>query len=302
MRKVAVVTNHTLYSYQDLITLAETKQDKHKAKVKAENFLRDWAVGSDIDWAGGLLELWTEALEQVGFIGAEISWQGFDSQGDGASFTSSIDVYLVAQFLSDTKTEPSNVIATDYKTGKENLIPWLRHKIDRGPVGPEDSDRKFKFIRHIPDDYLYEASVDRGIGNHNYVHENTCRAVVAWDLPNEVQYVNDNWETLIYHTRISALVDEFETAVECLRLEICKGIYESLYNEYDWLLEEPQLLELAISQDLEWDEFGNRQTICENELKSSIPLQITSKRQKEIIALQRRRAISKRKRDRNEPQ
>ena len=42
----------------------------------------------DTDWYESTIECWTEKLEAMGFTSVDISFSGFSSQGDGASFTS----------------------------------------------------------------------------------------------------------------------------------------------------------------------------------------------------------------------
>lgn len=72
----------TVYLYDELPT------DKAKGKAR-EWFLTDYP---EQDWADFLLERWKcETLPALGFDNAEIQYSGFWSQGDGASFTCSVD-------------------------------------------------------------------------------------------------------------------------------------------------------------------------------------------------------------------
>lgn len=57
---------------------------------------RDWNTG--YDWWDFVYEGWKEKLETMGYDGeVEIQFSGFWSQGDGASFTSSLDVLKILE-------------------------------------------------------------------------------------------------------------------------------------------------------------------------------------------------------------
>lgn len=65
---------------------------------------RDWNVEAGYDWWENVYEDWTRRLEELGFNDVEISFSGFSSQGDGASFTAkSIDVLQYLKTIEKSK-------------------------------------------------------------------------------------------------------------------------------------------------------------------------------------------------------
>lgn len=80
---------YTIYNYQDLLQNEELKQkvlEKHRY-INVDNE----------DWYNFIIDKWKFKLEELGFTNPEIFYTGFCSQGDGASFTSDIDIELAAQ-------------------------------------------------------------------------------------------------------------------------------------------------------------------------------------------------------------
>jgi len=74
--------NQTIYTFDEL---------SEQAKNFALNDLRYTSV-EDNDWYSNLLDPWKDELTKAGFTNAEIRFSGFGSQGDGASFTSGINL------------------------------------------------------------------------------------------------------------------------------------------------------------------------------------------------------------------
>lgn len=80
------------------IELFDFSELSESAKAKVLQEQRD--INTDYDWYKWSLEDWERDLESMGFDDVNISFSGFWSQGDGASFTSgSIDIekFLTAQ-------------------------------------------------------------------------------------------------------------------------------------------------------------------------------------------------------------
>ena len=71
----------TVYKYSELTG---------KAKERAKEKLCEW-ITSDV-WFDFTINDWEEKLTEAGFTSPEINFSGFSSQGDGASFTASIDL------------------------------------------------------------------------------------------------------------------------------------------------------------------------------------------------------------------
>ena len=61
-----------------------------KARKQVLNDFRD--INTDFDWYEHIITGWYERLDELGFKKAEISFSGFFSQGDGCSFTASVDL------------------------------------------------------------------------------------------------------------------------------------------------------------------------------------------------------------------
>ena len=82
----------TVYTFEEL---------SEKAKEKATNYFIESWLDTD-DYAE--LDYFNSMLEEKGFMEPKISWSGFWSQGDGASFTCNfvdIDAYIKAYNLTD---------------------------------------------------------------------------------------------------------------------------------------------------------------------------------------------------------
>ena len=125
-------------------TLLQFSELSEKAQERAIQRFRD--INTDHEWYDPAVESLTEELENAGFNDPKISFSGFWSQGDGASFTS--------------------------KTAHiESLIDALK-----------DSLHYPKYVRFLTKiaDYL-SVSVERI--DHRYSHKYTTRAVVDSCLP-----------------------------------------------------------------------------------------------------------------------
>ena len=112
-----------------------------EAKEAAIENNRD--INTNDDWHEFALEDWQEKLEDYGFINPKISYTGFWSQGDGASFTCDyVDILKVIQHI--------------------NL--------------PSKLNKNIKRILKAGDEYI-NIAVNRTC-NH-YSHESTCKAVAS---------------------------------------------------------------------------------------------------------------------------
>jgi hypothetical protein len=91
-----------LYDFAEL-----SMESKKRALEKYREF------NTDYGWWESLLDDWKEKLAEQGFNDAEINFSGFGSQGDGASFTASVDL---DKFLTGckVKTKFKRVLDYDY--------------------------------------------------------------------------------------------------------------------------------------------------------------------------------------------
>lgn len=112
-------------------TLSQMKEAAAKGEVSfsayehARNLCAD--VNTDHDWWDCTVETWKNALAEIGFLDADIRFSGFWSQGDGASFTASIDAEkIISLFVAPPA--PLDQISVDADE-KEVFAPWLMRKV-----------------------------------------------------------------------------------------------------------------------------------------------------------------------------
>lgn len=242
----------TVYSLQELIEIetrakSKDKPVKQKGKLLPKRTLKqasaaverakDWFrdMPTDYEWWDYTYEVWGDALDQIGFTGADIYFRGFSSQGDGASFTSSVDIDRLVDFLM-TPIEPDKCISGvgGHKTRllhghSEDFRPWLVHKINGKYVSPE-----YRFIRWAANNLIAKVSRDRYGGS--YVHEHTCTFKIEIDGRSHSQL-----------NRLSKLVDEFEKECEQLRLDLSRAIYRDLEADYNYLTSDEGIMDFVES-------------------------------------------------------
>lgn len=104
----------------------------------AKETARDWyrSDGFDYQWWDHTYEEWTAELEEMGFAGVDISFSGFSSQGDGASFIATSFNFLTwANWHMSTKaTEKGHPYTDDLKESIDDP-PAKEHVIRMGRAG-----------------------------------------------------------------------------------------------------------------------------------------------------------------------
>jgi hypothetical protein len=222
----------TIYTFQELLDLHKAGKATSKAIENAREWLRESAT--DHDWYEFTTDCWKEALAQIGFTDAKIAFSGFWSQGDGASFTANIDIEKLANFLA-TEITPSKTIAGT----PEDFRPWLADKAGNHKA------TNAKYRRLVTLGYfLYPSKVERT--SHNYSHERTCR-------------VNIEFNTVGRADKVEALLNEFESDAETLRLALCRAIYKDLEEDYDSQTSDESLTEFADGNDYTFTLGGKRE-------------------------------------------
>jgi hypothetical protein len=159
------------------------------------------------DWHEGVLDYWKEKLEALGIYKPEINYSGFWSQGDGASFTGSIDQWDILTLLSSLK-----------------VLKKFRYLVDN--------------IRK--DNISLSVTFDR-ISSH-YSHENTCRTNIDWrvesDLVNydlvatrarELEEYLEDWRRDTCHEIYKSLETEYD--YQTSREQIIESLEA---NEYEF--------------------------------------------------------------------
>lgn len=193
-------------------------------------------INVDYDgWEDGVTEGFKEDMREIGIDDIEISFSGFYSQGDGASFTSEdIDTRKLFNAVGIKSNDALNMEVDDERSRGENkdfydLLDTMEDvgQLERNRIKPEE-------IR---------VTIERTDSRH--VHFNTVRAnVEIWDEP-------DGWEEPYGFT------EELEDKVTEYVRGLCKDLYRDLEKEYDHLTSDESVKETLIDNDYEFDEDGN---------------------------------------------
>jgi hypothetical protein len=218
----------TLYQFGELIEAHKQGTVKSEAVERA----RAWMIEGFgcFEWWDSTWETWKDALAQVGFTDAEMSFSGFASQGDGASFTcKSVDLDKLKAFMG-TDIAPSEVIDGT----PEDFRPWIVYKIE----GKTPANSKYFIL-----DERTSASVGRL--DNRYSHENTCEMVVEWPE--------------LTSPALEKVLTAFEKDAEQLRRDICRAIYRDLEEEYEHQTSDEQLIVSAEANDYTFDATGRRE-------------------------------------------
>lgn len=193
-------------------------------------------INVDYDgWEDGVTEEFKEDMREIGIDDIEISFSGFYSQGDGASFTSEdIDTRKLFNAVGIKSNDALNMEIDDERSRGENkdfydLLDTMEDvgQLERNRIKPEE-------IR---------VTIERTDSRH--VHFNTVRAnVEIWDEP-------DGWEEPYGFT------EELEDKVTEYVRGLCKDLYRKLEAEYDNLTSDESVKSTIIDNDYEFDEEGN---------------------------------------------
>lgn len=97
-----ITKQYEIFTLKEMLNNPETKQ---KLLEKHYDINVDY-----YDWHKFILDEWQDKLDDIGFSNPEINYTGFNSQGDGASFTcKEIDFIKMCKYLNYNKRE-SNLI------------------------------------------------------------------------------------------------------------------------------------------------------------------------------------------------
>lgn len=238
-----------VYAFKELLDLNKEGKVTPKAIERARSWLREAAT--DFDWHSCVLDFWEHSLDQIGFENAEIAFSGFWSQGDGASFTATVDLEKLVAFLGDTIEANNGVEVVD---GKEQFLPYVVHLLGRKPTNP-----KYRRLLSVQD-RIQDLAVERT--SHHYSHERTCRFTAS--LNDDGHYedthkTSDKWRWVSNTPKVRRLFNSFVKDVEDLRLKLCQAIYEMLEADYWDRTSDEQLLDLAEANDYTFEANGRRE-------------------------------------------
>lgn len=191
MRKIT----KTIYTFDEL---------SDEAKEKAINSFREDPIDFEFE-ADAVIEYWKDRLQEIGFEDAEIAYSGFYHQGEGASFTSDINVpKVISSMIYCNEINPERALLYD------KLL-----KLD-----------EIKAIELIF--MVYHTS-------HHYSHEMT----VAVDSDSEF-YLNECPMAYVYfYDKFEELRDDIQ---EYMR-SICQSIFFDLRNSYEYIQSEEHISE-----------------------------------------------------------
>jgi hypothetical protein len=185
-------------------------------------------------WEDGVTEGFKEDMEEIGISDIEISYSGFFSQGDGASFTSEdIDTRELFNAAGIKSTDALDMEVENRDDKDKEFYDLLDTLEDVGLV-----DR----VRIKPDDL--KVTIERG--SSRYYHENTVSATVEiWEEP-------EGWE------EPGRFIENLEKQITDFIRGKCRELYSSLEKEYNYLTSGEAVKETLIDNDYEFDEEGNQ--------------------------------------------
>ena len=239
----------TVNTYKELLGLTREGKVNQKAVERAKSWLQDAAT--DFDWYSCVLDFWEHALDQIGFEDAKIAFSGFWCQGDGASFTATVDLDKLIAFLADTVQGKDRIEVVE---GKEQFLPYVVNVIGGKATNPKY--RRLLVVR----DYIRDLAVERT--SAHYSHERTCRLTASLNDQGHYQDTHkssDKWRWASNTPKVRALFNSFVEDAENLRLRLCKAIYKMLEADYWDRISDEQLLEFAEANDYTFEANGTRE-------------------------------------------
>ena len=232
------------------ITVYRFEELEGKAKEKAQQWLVDVATGHD--WYESVYDLAKEDGAKRGFEIEDIRFSGFWSQGDGASWTGSVNV---ARFIEWALAQPEDTA--------------IHRRIDA------DRHRYLCFVELMKDGWI-EPHVNIVRTSYHYVHENTVKPEYGVDwaqlesemgLDSDVQHESTlRSEGVLKGASVvgvaegidvAHLVPEVDELIQDEVRDFCQEIYKLLAKEYDSLTDAENLQEMAEANDWRFDEAGN---------------------------------------------
>jgi len=222
-----------ILNYNQFSNLSESDGDKSytfdelspEAKQNAIDSNRDYNIES-YDWWDPIIEGFTEEMEEIGMTDIDCQFSGFNSQGDGASFTGKVN---------DNKTFLKAIGITPASVG----------------LGDKASKKFDTTLDSIAENiYITILRNDR-----NYYHHNTISANVEVDGDEEIEL--DLGLGMIIEIDVNDVCDRIEPTITDWARDKSKDLYRDLEKYYDELSSDE-----TIASDLEagghtFDEEGN---------------------------------------------
>lgn len=233
---------------QMTITVYKFDELEGRAKERAREKLTEWAT--DHDWYESVYNLAKEDGAKRGFEIEDIRFSGFWSQGDGASWTGSVDV--------------------------KQFVEWMLEQPEDTAIHKQiDADRhRYLCLVELMKDGWIERNINVTRSGFHYVHENTTGPENGLDwnpLFTEMELARHEESTL--HSEgvlkgasvvgvaegidIKSLIPELDDKIKEEVRAFSQHIYKQLEAEYDHLTSDEQLTEMAEANDYRFDEDGD---------------------------------------------
>lgn len=190
--------------------------DASKARAVDRCFESVWG-----DWHSHIIEEWEDKLKEHGFTDAVIRFSGFNSQGDGASFTA------------------------DFEYVGDAALKWLE---------PEDADTftalkvALKMDGHDSNPEL--EIIGKITQSGHYCHENTM------GVSGDVYPVSDGPQDPIVEFIDSLSYNPLDAVLHKAK-DLAQDIYSALNAEYDYQTSEENVAELSQANGWRYDENGD---------------------------------------------
>lgn len=198
--------------------------------------LRD--INVDHNWYEDSFDYYKELLENAGFENAEISFSGFWSQGDGASFVADCDAQKI---LNSMFFENEGQIAWLIKKGlTDKAMEEMKRWNLWFTMAEKHGSIQFSIYRH----------------SSRYSHENTVSPIVNIDsdYQDSGAWNNGVWES-VFMSKVNQ--EKLETMFEEYVRDWCRKIYSGLEAEYDYLTSPEAIRETIEANGYMFDENGN---------------------------------------------
>lgn len=220
---------------------------------RAKDKVRQWHHET-LDYKGwdGVYDVAKEDGKERGFFIDDIRFSGFWSQGDGASWTGTVEL---PKFMEWMLAQPED--SPQYRRIGDDRHRWLC------------------FIELMKDGWI-EPSVDVTRSGFHYVHEDTVSPEsINWDALDGELYdaERDDAEAeavlrsegvlkgasvvgVAQGINVKFLIEDINTVIAEEVRDFCQEIYSRLEKEYDWLTDDEQIEEACEANDWRFDEEG----------------------------------------------
>lgn len=215
-----------------VFTFEELPED---IQERALDNLRD--INVYYEWWKYTIDYYKEELEKAGFKNAEISFSGFWSQGDGASFVADCDAQRILNSMFFEN---------------EGQIAWL---IKKGLTekAMEELKRWNLWFAMAENNGSIHFSIKRNYSR--YSHENTISPGVEidYDYHDNGVWNNGVWES-VFMNKVNQ--EKLETMFEEYVRDWCRKIYKGLEEEYEYLTSDNCVRETILANEYFFTENG----------------------------------------------